>query len=71
MANDQPSTDLAVPDPKAAPDDPLHTPGGAPTNAAHAAVGDGTLTGSVPAGLTPEEMEAIANDDQRAEGGTS
>jgi len=59
-----------IPDPKAAPDDPLHTKGGAPTNAAHQAVGDGTLTGSVPAGLTPEEMEEMAKGDQQAEGGT-
>lgn len=70
MADDQPSTDPAVPDPKAAPDDPLHTPGGAPTNAAHQAVGDGTLTGSAPAGLSPEEMAAMAEKDQLSESGT-
>lgn len=60
----------SIPDPKPSPADPLHTPGGAPTNAAHEAVGDGTLTGSVPAGLTPEELEELANTDQLSEGGT-
>ena len=32
------------------------TPGGAPTDEAHQAVGDGTLTGSAPAGLTVDEL---------------
>lgn len=36
--------------------EPRHTPGGAPTDAAHQDVGDGSLTGSVPAGLTVEEL---------------
>jgi hypothetical protein len=36
--------------------DAAFTPGGAPTDEAHQAVGDGTLTGSVPAGLTVDEM---------------
>ena len=67
---EDPSAPDTIPDPRAAPDDPLHTPGGAPTNAAHAAVGDGTLAGSIPAGLTPEEMETIATGDQPADGGT-
>jgi hypothetical protein len=36
--------------------DTAFTPGGAPTDEAHQAAGDGTLTGSVPAGLTVDEM---------------
>jgi len=35
---------------------PRHTEGGAPTDAAHQDVGDGTLTGSVPAGLSRDEL---------------
>jgi hypothetical protein len=46
----------------AGPDDPReqsvprHTEGGAPTDAAHQDAGDGALTGSVPAGLTAQEL---------------
>ncbi|MBW8910564.1 MAG: hypothetical protein JF564_01390 [Sphingomonas sp.] len=43
-----------------APDDPEHSPSGAPTDRAHAAVGDGTLQGAIPAGLTPEQLLKIA-----------
>ena len=53
-----------------APDDAEHTPSGAPTDAAHQAVGDGTLQGSVPAGLTPEELLKIAESDATDDGGT-
>ena len=59
-----------IPDVSASEKDASHTTSGAPTNAAHEAVGDGTLTGSVPAGLTPEEMEEMANTDQSGEPGT-
>lgn len=59
-----------IPDVPASQDDAHHTASGAPTNAAHEAVGDGTLTGSVPAGLTPKEMEDMANSDQVGEPGT-
>lgn len=47
-----------------------HTDSGAPTDKAHLEAGDGTLTGSIPAGLTPEELMEIANDDQSVESGT-
>jgi hypothetical protein len=40
---------------------PRHTPGGAPTDAAHQDAGDGALTGSVPAGLTTEELSERAS----------
>ncbi|MGK2911323.1 MAG: hypothetical protein ACSLE1_16205 [Sphingobium sp.] len=59
-----------IPDVPASKKDASHTESGAPTNAAHEAVGDGTLTGSVPAGLTPDEMEDMANTDQSGEPGT-
>ena len=47
-----------------------HTESGAPTDKAHRDVGDGALTGSIPAGLTPEELRAIAEEDQSVESGT-
>ena len=44
---------------------------GAPTDAAHQKAGDGTLTGAVPAGLTPDELkdkaEEIGRDDPGSE----
>lgn len=51
-------------------DDPEHTESGAPTDAAHRAVGDGTLVGAVPAGLTPDELLDLAKTDQLSESGT-
>jgi hypothetical protein len=50
--------------------DDRHTPAGAPTDAAHEAVGDGTLQGSVPAGLTPDELMKIARSDRTDDAGT-
>ena len=38
-----------------------HTEGGAPTDQAHQDAGDGTLTGSVPAGLSLEQLRKAAN----------
>lgn len=70
MTEDQPSPEQSAPDPKPSAADPLHTDSGAPTNAAHENVGDGTLTGSVPAGLTPEQLLDLAEGDQPAEPGT-
>jgi hypothetical protein len=46
------------------------TESGAPTDEAHREVGDGTLVGSIPAGLSPEELCEIANSDQSVESGT-
>jgi hypothetical protein len=40
--------------------DRKHTDEGAPTDAAHQEAGDGTLTGSVPAGLTPDQLKERA-----------
>jgi hypothetical protein len=47
------------------------TPSGAPTDEAHKEAGDGTLVGSVPAGLSLDELQKIADDDQSVESGTS
>lgn len=50
--------------------DETHTESGAPTDKAHREDGDGSLTGSVPAGLTPDELRRIAENDKIVEPGT-
>ena len=47
-----------------------HTEGGAPTDKAHLEAGDGTLKGSIPAGLSPEELRKIAEEDKSVDSGT-
>jgi hypothetical protein len=47
-----------------------HTESGAPTDKAHLEAGDGTLLGSIPAGLSIEELQEIASSDQSVESGT-
>lgn len=47
-----------------------HTEGGAPTDKAHRDAGDGALAGSIPAGLTPDELRRIAEEDSSVESGT-
>jgi hypothetical protein len=51
--------------------DCAHTAGGAPTDQAHQDAGDGTLTGSVPAGLGLEQLREAANNDKTDDSGTS
>jgi hypothetical protein len=46
-------------------DEGRHTKSGAPTDKAHDDFGDGTLQGAIPAGLSVEELRAIA---RKAEG---
>ncbi len=48
-----------------------HSAGGAPTDQAHQDAGDGTLTGSVPAGLSLEHLRKTANTDKTDDSGTS
>jgi hypothetical protein len=48
-----------------------HTKSGAPTDKAHLEAGDGSLLGSIPAGLSIEELQEIAESDQSVESGTS
>ncbi|MFC0406944.1 hypothetical protein [Roseomonas elaeocarpi] len=47
-----------------------HTQGGAPKDSAHEDAGDGALTGSVPAGLSREELRRVAESDKTDDGGT-
>jgi hypothetical protein len=47
-----------------------HTESGAPTDKAHLEAGDGALLGSIPAGLSIEELREIAASDQIVESGT-
>lgn len=49
---------------------PTQTPQGAPTDAAHREAGDGTLDGSVPAGLTADQLHERAKHGPRDAGGT-
>jgi hypothetical protein len=42
----------------------------APTDADHAAAGDGTLQGSVPAGASPDQLREIAENPPTDDGGT-
>ena len=65
-ANDADSipSDVQPPD-----DDATHTEGGAPTDQAHEEAGDGSSTGSIPAGLTVSEMEEFVKKGNSNEGG--
>jgi len=47
-----------------------HTKGGAPTDAAHDEAGDGTLSGSIPAGLSADQLREIAASDKTDGTGT-
>jgi hypothetical protein len=51
-------------------DQPKTTEQGAPTDAAHQQDGDGALTGSVPAGLTPAELQEGAREGGRDDPGS-
>ena len=61
----------AKPDAEPSAEDGAHTAGGAPTDRAHQDAGDGTLTGSVPAGLSLEQLRKAANTDKTDDSGTS
>jgi hypothetical protein len=58
------TTNNASPDAKRPAPDEIHTGQGAPTDRAHEGAGDGTLTGSTPAGLTTRELEDEAKSDR-------
>ena len=47
-----------------------NTEQGAPTDAAHQGSGDGSLTGSIPAGLTAEELLERAKQGERDDAGS-
>lgn len=61
----------SIPSDVEAPDaeDATHTGSGAPTDKAHEEVGDGSSTGSIPAGLTISEMEELSKKGGGNEGG--
>ena len=61
----------ASPDAEPSAEDDAHTAGGAPTDQAHRDAGDGTLTGSVPAGLSVEQLREAAKGDKTDDSGTS
>jgi hypothetical protein len=52
------------------PGEDCHTAGGAPKDQAHLDAGDGTLTGSVPAGLSSRELRELAESDKTDNSGT-
>ncbi|MFC7734760.1 hypothetical protein ACFQX4_02700 [Roseomonas sp. GCM10028921] len=60
-----------APSPQPSGGDKAHTEGGAPTDQAHEEAGDGTLSGSVPAGLSSRELRDLANSDKTDDTGTS
>lgn len=60
----------AEPEAEPSAEDGAHTAGGAPTDRAHQDAGDGTLTGSVPAGLSLEHLRKAANTDKTDDSGT-
>ena len=61
----------AKPDAEPSAEDGAHTEAGAPTDQAHRDAGDGTLTGSVPAGLSLEQLRQAANSNKTDDSGTS
>ncbi|WP_043832323.1 hypothetical protein [Muricoccus aerilatus] len=63
-------SDKPSPAPKPSTDDETHTQGGAPTDQAHEDAGDGTLSGSVPAGLSSRELRELAESGKTDDAGT-
>ena len=64
-------TDKPKPSPEPSAEDASHTEGGAPTDKAHEDDGDGTLSGSIPAGLSADELHELAESDKTDDTGTS
>ena len=63
--SDTPKNEGAMPS-----DTGTHTDQGAPKDKAHQDAGDGSLTGSTPAGLTVDELLEQANSGKTDDGGT-
>ena len=61
----------ASPEAKPSAEDGAHSTGGAPTDQAHQGAGDGTLTGSVPAGLSLKQLREAAKGDKTDDSGAS
>ncbi len=70
MSGNKDDADTAPSDVEKPTADETHTGQGAPTDEAHQDAGDGSLTGSTPAGLTVDELLEQANSDKPNDGGT-
>ncbi|MGI4942215.1 MAG: hypothetical protein ACRYHQ_16905 [Janthinobacterium lividum] len=70
MSDSKDDADTASCDVEKSRADETHTDQGAPTDEAHQDVGDGSLTGSTPAGLTVDELLKQANSGKSDDGGT-
>lgn len=70
MSGSKDDADTAPSDVEVPTEDDAHTGQGAPTDAAHRDVGDGSLTGSIPAGLTADELMKSTKSDKSSDGGT-
>ena len=70
MSGSQDDADTAPSDVEKPTADKTHTDQGAPTDQAHQDAGDGTLTGSMPAGLTADELLKRASSGKLDDGGT-
>jgi len=70
MSGSQNDADTAPSDAEPPMEDRGHTDSGAPTDQAHQDAGDGSLTGSIPAGLTVDELMEQANSNKPSDGGT-
>ncbi len=70
MSGSKDDADTAPSDVEKPTADETHTGQGAPTNKAHQDAGDGSLTGSTPAGLTVDELLKQANSGKSDDAGT-
>lgn len=70
MSGNKDDADTAPSDVEVPTADEAHTSQGAPTDVAHQEAGDGSLTGSTPAGLTVDELLEQANSGKSDDGGT-
>ena len=70
MSGSKADADTAPSDVEVPTKDDTHTDQGAPTDAAHQEAGDGALTGSIPAGLTADELLKSVNSNTASDGGT-
>jgi hypothetical protein len=69
MSDTGKDADTAPSDVEKPTEDAQHTGHGAPTDDAHQEAGDGSLTGSTPAGLTVDELLEQAKSDKSSDGG--
>lgn len=70
MSGSKDDADTAPSDVEVPIEESAHMGQGAPTDEAHQDAGDGSLTGSIPAGLTVDELMKQANSNKPSDGGT-